>query len=324
MVFPRLRIAVSACLRGTECRYNGGHAQDDFVNDHLAKYADFHPFCPEAAVLGTPRETIRLVGIDSEIHVMGSRSGKDVTKGIKNHIVEIVPNLLQQNLDGAVVKSRSPTCGLERIKVYRPDGQWYGSTDPMTSGLFTGHLKDSAPGLAIEDEGRLNDAWLRENFMVQVFTTARWREFLESEPTLAKFQAFHRDHKYLLMSKNQELYRELGALVSTTRKTNLQESLIGYQYKLFEALAFRSKRGHVKNVLDHIYGYFKKQVTENEKLHYIESVNEFYNGIIPLIAVIKILEQFVKHYGSDYLASQVFFQPYPSDLALRSKVTAYR
>jgi len=324
MHFPRIRIAVSDCLRGTECRYNGGHAQDDFVNKQLAKFADFHPFCPEAVVLGTPRETIRLVGIGNEIHVMGSKSSHDVTEGIKNYTHKMVPKLLEQKLDGAVVKSRSPSCGLDRIKVYRPDGQWYGSTDPMVAGLFTGHLKASDPCLAIEDEGRLNDAWLRENFMVQVFTSARWREFLESEPTLAAFQAFHRDHKYLLMSKNQELYREMGALVSTTRKHNLQESLTGYQYKLFEILAFRSKRGSVKNVLDHIYGYFKKQLTEEEKLHYIETVDEFYNGIIPLIAVIKILEQFVKHHGSDYLKTQVFFHPYPPELALRSKINAYR
>lgn len=324
MTFPRLRIAVSDCLRGTECRYNGGHAQDDFVNKHLAKFADFFPFCPEAVVLGTPRETIRLVGIGNEIHVMGSKSNSDVTEGIQNYTSKMVPKLLEQEIDGAVVKSRSPSCGLERIKVYQPDGQWHGSKDPMTSGLFTGELRNSAPQLAIEEEGRLQDAWLRENYMLQVFTNARWREFLASDPTLAEFQAFHRDHKYLLMSKNQELYREMGALVATTRKQNLPESLLGYQYKLYETMAFRTKRGHVRNVLDHIYGYFKKQITEDEKQHYIETVNEFYDGVIPLIAVIKILEQFVKHYGSDYLATQVFFHPYPAELALRSKITAYR
>lgn len=324
MKFPRIRIALSDCLRGTECRYNGGHAQDDFVNQSLANYADFFPFCPEAVVLGTPRETIRLVGIDDKIHVMGSKSNNDVTQGLQTYNDKMIPKLLAQNIDGAVVKSRSPSCGLERIKVYRPDGQWYGSSDPMGSGLFTGDLKKAAPYLAIEEEGRLQDAWLRENFMVQVFTTARWREFLESDPSLAEFQAFHRDHKYLLLSKNQDLYREMGALVSTTRKNNLSESLAGYQYKLFEALAYRTKRGHVRNVLDHIYGYFKKEITDSEKQHYIETVNEFYDGIIPLIAVIKILEQFVRHYGSDYLSTQVFFHPYPPELALRSKIMAYR
>jgi uncharacterized protein YbgA (DUF1722 family) len=227
-------------------------------------------------------------------------------------------------MDGAVVKSRSPTCGLERIKVYQPSGEWHGSKDPMVSGLFTHDLKNAAPNLAIEEEGRLSDAWLRENFILQAFTSARWREFLESEPTLANFQVFHRDHKYLFLSKNEALYRELGALVATTRRHNLAESLVGYEAKLFDLLACRSKKGHVKNVLDHIYGYFKFQITDGEKTLYHDTVAEFMQDIVPLIAVIKILEQFLSHYGSDYLATQIFFKPYPADLALRSKVTAYR
>ncbi len=322
--YPRIKIAVSDCLRGTECRYNGGHAQDDFVNHDLAKYADFYPFCPEAAAIGTPRETIRLVGVDGQVKVLGSKSSKDFTDGIQAYNEQIIPKFLQKDIDGAVVKSRSPSCGMERIKVYRPDGQWYGSSDPMQAGLFTDQLMKQAPELAIEEEGRLNDAWLRETFMLRVFTKARWREFLAQSPDLNDFQEFHRDHKYLLLSKNESLYREMGALVATTRKHNLNESLLGYQRKLYELLAYRSKRGQVRNVLDHIYGYFKKDISANEKNLYLETVQEFYDGIVPLIAVIKVLEQFLHHYGSDYLQTQVFFHPYPADLALRSKVTAYR
>ena len=324
MHFPRIRIAVSDCLRGTECRYNGGHAQDDFVNHELSKYADFYPFCPEAAVLGTPRETIRLVGFGTEVRVIGPKSETDYTDGIQAYNDLIIPKLVDKNMDGAVVKSRSPSCGLERIKVYQPNGEWHGSKDPMQSGLFTHDLRQTLPHLAIEEEGRLSDAWLRENFMLQVFTSARWREFLESQPTLPRFQAFHRDHKYLFLSKNEELYRELGALVATTRKFNLEQSMKGYENKLFKLLAYRSKKGSVKNVLEHIYGYFKKQITPAEKLHFQETVEEFMQDIVPLIAVIKVLEQFLNHYGSEYLQSQIFFNPYPADLALRSKVTAYR
>ena len=324
MSFPRLKIAVSDCLRGTECRYNGGHSQYDFVNHELAKYADFYPFCPEAATIGTPRETIRLVGVDGKVKVLGSKSKHDYTAGIEDYDNKIIPKFLAKDIDGAVVKSRSPSCGMERIKVYRPDGQWYGSTDPMQAGLFTPQLMESMPSLAIEEDGRLNDAWLRENFMMRVFTKARWREFVNSDPSLVTFQAFHRDHKYLLLSKNETIYREMGALVATTRKYNLTESMLGYQVKLFELLAYRSKRGQVKNVLDHIYGYFKKHATDDEKQFYHETVQEFYQGIVPLITVIKILQQFLNHYGSDYLKSQVFFDPYPADLALRSKITAYR
>ncbi|MDX1796258.1 MAG: DUF523 and DUF1722 domain-containing protein [Hydrogenovibrio sp.] len=324
MSFPRLKIAVSDCLRGTECRYNGGHAQDDFVNHDLAKYADFYPFCPEAAVIGTPRETIRLVGINNEIHVIGPKSETDYTEGLQAYNDKIVPKLLAKHIDGAVVKSRSPSCGLERIKVYQPNGEWHGSKDPMVAGLFTETLRQAAPLLAIEEEGRLQDAWLRESFMLQAFTSARWRELIEADPSLADFQRFHRDHKYLLLSKNEVLYRQMGPLVANTTQQNLEQSMALYQQKLLELLAFRSKRGQVRNVLDHVYGYFKDRLTDDEKQHYRETVTEFIEGIVPLIAVIKLLEQFLKHYGSDYLQTQVFFHPYPADLALRSKVTAYR
>ena len=324
MHFPRIRIAVSDCLRGTECRYNGGHAQDDFVNQHLAKYADFYPFCPEAAVLGTPRETIRLVGIDTQVRVIAPKSNIDYTDKLNTYNAKIVSKLVSQKMDGAVVKSRSPSCGLEQIKVYQPSGEWHASKDPTQAGLFTKQLRQDLPNLAIEEEGRLSDAWLRENFMVQVFTSARWREFLESVPNLSDFQTFHRDHKYLFLSKNEELYREMGALVATTKVHNLSQSIVGYERKLFKLLAHRSTKGAVKNVLVHIYGYFKKQATNAEKQLFQDTVDEFMQDIVPLIAVIKILEQLLNHYGSDYLRSQIFFHPYPADLALRSKVTAYR
>jgi len=336
--FPQIRIAVSDCLLGTECRYNGGHAQDQFILKQLSKYTKLMPFCPEAVVIGTPRETIRLVGHPSEgqsnhigaelnnieVKVIGPKSGTDYTKGLQEYNDKMIPKLLEQKLDGAIVKARSPSCGLERIKIYQPSGEWHGSKDPMVAGKFTSQLKSSAPNLAIEEEGRLSDAWLRESFMMQVFTSARWREFLESEPSLHDFQTFHRDHKYLLLSKNEVLYREMGALVATTRKTNLTESIRGYEEKLFKLLSYRSKKGQICNTLDHIYGYFKTKITEHEKQHYLTSRDEFMQDIIPLIAVIKILEQFLNHYGSNYLASQVFFNPYPADLSLRSKTTAYR
>ena len=236
----------------------------------------------------------------------------------------MIPKLLAQSVDAAVVKSKSPSCGLERIKVYQPTGEWHGSKDPMTSGLFAGQLHHQAPYLAIEDEGRLRDAWLMENFMLHAFTAARWREFLSHSPSLADFQIFHRDHKYLLMSKNEALYREMGQLVAQTRKENLHEQIMAYQQKLFALLGFRTSRGRVRNVLDHVYGYFKQQLSDEEKNHYQTTVAEFVEGSVPLIAVIKVLEQFLNHYGSDYLSTQVFFHPYPADLALRSDIKAYK
>lgn len=322
--FPRLKIAVSDCLKGVECRYNGGHAQDDFVKNRLSEYADFVPFCPEAAVIGTPRETIRLVDVKGRVRVLGSKSNTDYTDGLQTYAEQRVALIKQRDVDGAVVKSKSPSCGLERIKVFRESGEWFGSSDPMGQGLFTAHLQKTLPYLAIEEEGRLQDAWLRENFVMQAFSAARWREFMSSAPDVAGFQAFHRNHKYLLLSKNESLYRQMGPIVAQATAGNLDESLVQYAELFHRAIAEKGRRGQMINVLQHIYGYFKKQASEEEKAFFHESLEEFRQGLIPLIAVIKVLQNFMHHYGSDYLQTQVFFHPYPAELALRSDVSAYR
>ncbi|KUJ71475.1 DUF523 and DUF1722 domain-containing protein [Thiomicrospira sp. WB1] len=322
--FPQVRLAVSDCLRGTECRYNGGHAQDDFLNHGLAPYAKFYPFCPEAPVLGTPRETIRIVNFDGEIRVRGTRTDTDVTQGIEDYNRKMIPKLLSQGVDGAVVKSRSPTCGMERIKFYRPTGEWFGSQDKMGQGLFTARLQREAPWLAVEEEGRLKDAWLRENFVMHVFTQARWREFVEAKPDVKALQTFHRQHKFLLQSKSEAIFREMGPVVAQATPQTLAHALTTYESLLHEALSQHSKRGAVINVLDHMFGFFKASLNAEEKAHYLETREEFRQGIVPMIAVIKVLQQFVRHYGSDYLSEQVFLHPYPAELALRSKVEAYR
>jgi len=324
ITFPKPKIAVSDCLMGTECRYNGGHAQYDFLRKRLAEFVEFKRFCPEAAVIGTPRETVRLVGMPEGIRVIGPKSGQDYTDGLQEYTDKKLNYLHKENIDGAVVKSRSPSCGLERIKVYRPTGEWFGSNDPMDSGLFTKNLREQMPQLAIEEEGRLQDAWLRENFIMHIFAAARWREFLESKPTLAQLQAFHRDHKYLLMSKHDATFRELGSIVAQARKESLESDLEIYQGKFLQALQYRSSRGKMINAIEHMYGYFKDKLNQAEKEHYLETLEEFKQGIVPMISVMKVLEQFLSHYGNNYLATQVLLHPYPAKLALRSNLNAYR
>ncbi|WP_319558448.1 YbgA family protein [Thiomicrorhabdus sp.] len=322
--FPRLNVALSDCLSGCECRYNGGHAQDEFVIHQLAAYADFFKFCPEAPVLGTPREPIRLVQGNDSIRVVGTKSGRDVTDGLLDYTEKKLAFLQKQSLDGAVVKSRSPSCGLERIKVYRPSGEWFGSQDPMDQGVFTKRLQEALPWIAIEEEGRLQDPWLRENFMLHVFTLARWRNFLQKQTGVADLQAFHRDHKYLLLSKNESLYRQMGPIVAEARKDTLQDSLQAYEGLLHRLLATKSNKGKMLNTLEHMYGYFKKQVGDAEKELFRSTLQEFKEGIVPLISVMKLLQQFIHRYGSEYLQGQVILDPYPPELALRSHLQAYK
>lgn len=322
--YPRIQLAVSNCLLGVKCRYNGGHAQDDFVTDRLAKYVDFIPFCPEDAAMGTPRESVRLCRVDDEIRVLGGKSGQDYTQGLVDYNDKMVARLQRKMIDGAVVKAKSPSCGLGRIKIYRPTGEWLGSDKGTGQGLFTQALQRAMPHIALEDEGRLQDPWLRENFVMQLFTLARWREFLAQSPSVADLQTFHRRHKFLLLSKNEALYRQMGPVVAQATKSNWAEDIEAYQALLYQALAAKTQRGSVINVLEHLFGYLKGQVSPSQKAMYLETLAEFRDGVIPLIAMIKLLRQWVDEFEVSYLSDQWIFDPYPADLALRSDLLAFK
>lgn len=320
----KIQLAVSNCLLGVSCRYNGGHAQDHFVTDKLANYVKFIPFCPEDAAMGTPRESVRLCRVESQLRVIGGRSGQDYTDGILDYNQKMVKRLQQKKIDGAVVKAKSPSCGLERIKIYRPSGEWLGSDQGMGSGLFTAHLQQVMPNLAIEDEGRLQDPWLRENFVLQLFAQARWREFVADSPSVAELQQFHRRHKFLLMSKNEALYRQMGPLVAQARQDNLEQSLLDYEQIWLQVLASKTKRTSMINVLEHLYGYVKDFISPVQKNMYRQSLQEFRLGIIPLIVLMKMLHQWIIDFDVIYLQDQWILEPYPSDLALRSDLQAFK
>lgn len=322
--YPTVRLAVSNCLLGTLCRYNGGHAQDGFISHHLAKYVEFIPFCPEDAVMGTPRESVRLCRVEGALRVVGGRSQNDYTDGLVAYNQQKVAELHAQKIDGALVKAKSPSCGLDRIKIYRPTGEWLGSDNGIGQGLFTQTLQTSMPWLAIEDEGRLQDAWLKENFMLQVFAQARWRMFLSEKPGVADLQAFHRRHKFLWLSKNEAIYRQMGPLVAQANSDNLMSSLAAYEALLHRLLATKSKMGAMVNVIEHLYAYVKTRLSPAQKTMYRDTLEEFRQGIIPLIALMKLLQQWINEFEVEYLVDQWILAPYPADLALRSTLTAFK
>jgi uncharacterized protein YbgA (DUF1722 family)/uncharacterized protein YbbK (DUF523 family) len=322
--YPPIRLAVSNCLLGVKCRYNGGHAEDDFVSVCLAKYVELIPFCPEDAAMGTPRESVRLCRVEGEIRVLGGRSGKDYTEGLLEYNNKMVARLVSKQIDGAVVKAKSPSCGLDRIKIYKPTGEWLGTPNGVGQGLFTQALQQAMPYIALEDEGRLVDPWLRENFVLQLFSLARWREFLGESPSVSGFQAFHRRHKFLFLSKNEALYRQMGPVVAQTNLSNWEASIGVYQGLLQQVLASKTQRKAMINVLDHLYGYVKNQVSDYQKSLYRETLEEFREGVIPLIALMKLLRQWVIEFDVDYLVDQWIFDPYPADLALRSDLKAFK
>ncbi|WP_248850005.1 YbgA family protein [Thiomicrospira microaerophila] len=321
---PKIRLAVSNCLLGVKCRYNGGHAQDDFLTDRLAKFVELIPFCPEDAAMGTPRESVRLCEVDQQIRVLGGRSGTDYTDGLVDYNRKMIDRLVKKQIDGALVKAKSPSCGLDRIKIYKPTGEWLGSEKGIGQGLFTQALQQKMPHIALEDEGRLFDPWLRENFVLQLFSLARWRTFISQPQSVKNFQVFHRRHKFLLLSKNEALYRQMGPIVAQTTSQNWEESTERYQDLFWRVLASKTQRSAMINVLDHLYGYVKSQVSDYQKNLYLESLEEFREGIIPLIALMKLLRHWVVEFKVDYLSDQWIFDPYPAELALRSEINAFK
>lgn len=317
-----MKIGVSSCLLGNQCRYDGSGAKDKFVVDELTQYFELIGYCPEEPIFGTPRDTIRLVEVQEKVRVHIGKSGEDVTSKLQDSSMQFAKKAKVDNLCGFILKSKSPTCGLERVKVYQQNNN--APSEKKGIGFFAKELKKVYPYLPIEEEGRLNDPWLKENFLMQVFSFADITTFLKNKPQFKELVAFHTTYKYLIYAKSESAYKTLGNIVANHQKLPLKEVLDAYKIEFFKAI---SEKGTIKktyNVLLHILGYFKKLITKEEKEHILDACNEYKNGIIPLIAVTKLINLYVKRFHQSYLESQKFLNPYPKELSLRSDIKAYK
>ncbi len=317
-----MKIGISACLLGEKCRYDGAGNKDDFVVNQLASYFKLVPYCPEAIIFGTPRESIRLVDVDGEVRVISNKLQKDVTKELEEISYTLALKAFDDHLCGFIFKSKSPSCGVERVKLYQNNGS--NMCEKKGTGLFAKAVQQKQPFLPVEDEGRLNDPWLKENFLMQIFAYRDLDIFLQSEPTMHKLIEFHTSYKYLIYAKSQQSYKVLGAIVANSEKKKLASLLQEYKVSFLTAIALKGDRKKTYNVLLHILGYFKKDISPEEKEHILSSCDEYKEGIIPLIAVIKLLNLYVKRFDHPYLKKQKFLNPYPKELALRSDVKAYK
>ncbi|WP_417325477.1 YbgA family protein [Halarcobacter sp.] len=317
-----MKLGISSCLLGTTCRYDGGHSRDKFIVNELSNYFDFEAFCPERLVFPTPRPAIRLVKSDGEVTIRTSNDNEDVTDTITEISKELVKKIEDNQLCGFILKSKSPTCGMERVKIY-PDKK-NGQSENVGVGVFAKELKERFPYLPIEEEGRLGDPWLRENFLMQVFAYKSLFEFLEKNPNINDLVEFHTSYKYLIYAKSHNAYKELGNIVANRDKKPLETILEEYRELFLKTIAQKGTINNTYNVLLHIYGYFKKVISKEEKDDILETLEDFKKGIVPLIAVIKIIKLYTNKFDIEYLKTQVFINPYPKDLALRSKVEAYR
>ncbi len=315
----KIHVGVSACLLGQEVRYDGGHTRNRYVTDVLGRWFQWVPVCPEVEFgLPTPRPPMRLEGDPAAPRLVVTSTGEDLTEGMRRFAARRARALEREGpaLCGFIFKSKSPSSGMARVKVYGAKGI------PVNkgSGLFARAVMDRFPNLPVEEEGRLNDPGLRENFLERVFTCHRWQQLNEQRPTVGRLVAFHTRHKLLLMSHSPRHYRELGRLVAAGKQARPRELYSRYERGLMAALRLRATAAKQVNVLQHMMGYFKRDLTGDEKAELLEQFQRYRHGLTPLIVPLTLINHYVRKYRQPYLAEQVYLNPHPAELKLRNHV----
>ena len=310
----KIPVGVSACLLGCEVRFDGGHKRDRFLLEDLSRHFDWIRVCPEVEIgLGTPRESIRLVGRPEAPRLVAPRSGRDLTERMEYHAASRVQGLRARRIRGFVLKKDSPTCGMERVRVW--DGEI-----PVREGqgLFARALTEAWPTLPVEEEGRLNDPNLRDSFLTRVFAYDRWLTFRDGAPDAGGLVAFHTAHKLLLLAHDPVAYRSLGRLVAEQATLGLEEVLDRYEEGFMGALARTASRGRHANVLQHLVGYLKRRVEGEDRSRLLEVIEEYREGWVPLVTPVTLLRETFSRHPDPWVAAQNYLEPHPRDLAVWS------
>ena len=317
MTAAPLRLGISRCLLGDEVRFDGGHKRDSFLTDVFGQFVEWVPVCPEVeAGLGTPREAMRLVGNPQRPRLMTITSKHDHTEALEAMIDGRLESLRELNLSGFVFKRGSPSCGIERVRVYTHQGM----PSHSGAGIFARAFRDEFPLIPVEEEGRLCDQGLRENFIERVFCYRRYQDLINHGVTKRAIVAFHTIHKYLLMAHSQPHFQLLGKLVGRMGQYRPMELAHKYGELFMEALAVKATvRKHV-NVLQHILGYFKKRLGAQEKAELLEVIRDYHRGLTPLIVPLTLIKHYVQLFDVVYIRDQVYLNPHPKELMLRNHV----
>jgi uncharacterized protein YbgA (DUF1722 family)/uncharacterized protein YbbK (DUF523 family) len=311
------RIGVSACLLGQAVRWDGGHKRDRFLNDALAPWVEWVAVCPEIEIgLGAPRETIRLVGNALRPRLVGGASGADHTDAMRAYAEAKLAELERLDLCGYVLKSDSPTCGMERVRVYDRRGM----ARREGVGAFARVLLERMPELPVEEEGRLNDAGLREAFLERVFARKRWRDFLRGGLSPRRLVDFHRVHKYLLMAHSPRHYSALGRIVADAGRTERAELERRYGTMLTQALRERATVPRHVNVLQHLAGYFKDRLDSAGRQELAGVFADYARRLVPLVVPVTLVRHHARALDVAYLQDQVYLAPGPKELMLRNYV----
>jgi len=313
----KILLGISSCLLGNNVRYDGGHKLDHFLVDTLGQYVDWVPVCPEVeSGLPVPREAMHLIGDPEDPRLVTIRTGVDHTARMKRWAKKRTTELEKEGLCGFVFKSRSPSSGMRGVKIYTDAGM----PNTTGSGIFAHAFMKEFPLLPVEDEGRMHDPGLRENFIERVFVYRRWQEYIRKDGSLGGLVAFHTDHKYLVMAHSQKHYTALGKMVASGKSARRDRLHADYLKTLMEGLQLLATPKKNTNVLQHMAGYFKDEISAEEKKELLEVIVSYHDGLVPLIVPITLLKHYVRKYKDAYLSRQVYLNPHPLELMLRNHV----
>lgn len=312
-------IGVSQCILGAEVRFNGGHKLSRFVADTLGTYVRFVPVCPEVEIgMGTPRETVRLELHDGEEapRMVAPKSGRDWTKEMYGYAKAKANELAKLPLCGYILQKGSPSCGMERVRIYRDTG----IPKRDGRGVFAQALMDKLPHLPVEEDGRLNDARLRENFIERVFAYRRLRDLFSGRWTVGQLVAFHAREKLLLLAHDRPAYQELGRLVARAKQVPRKELVDTYSGLYLDGLKKIATTRKQVNVLQHIAGYFKKVLDDGDRQEVHDQIEAYRQGLVPLVVPLTLIKHHLRRHEVPYLAQQSYLEPHPRELMLRNHV----
>ncbi len=312
---PLIRVGISSCLLGRKVRFDGGHKLDTLITETLGKYFEWAPVCPEMELgLGAPRESVHLAGKAENPRLIGVKSGIDHTEAMKSWAARRLEELSGLGLCGYILKKDSPSCGMERVRVYGSSG----TAQRTGSGIYAGMLLRQFSSLPVEEEGRLRDTEIRENFVERVFAWHRWQEFVNTRPRARDLVGFHTRHKLTLSSHSDGHYRRLGQFVARAGGRKPAEILEGYGRLLMESLRVPATRKKHANVLFHVLGFLKRELDETDKAELVASIENYRNGLAPLVVPLTLFSHHLRRHPIPWILDQVYLNPYPAELRLRN------
>jgi len=311
----RPKIGISTCLLGEQVRYDGGHKLDRFLTNTFGQFVEWVPVCPEVECgLPIPRESMRLEGDPEHPRLVTSRTRRDLTERMVNWARKRLKELEKEDLCGFVFKSKSPSSGMERVKVFDK----HGMPHKVGSGIFAGAFMKRFPLIPVEEDGRLHDPELRENFIERIFCLDRYRNMLRSDATVKGLSDFHAKHKMLLMAHDSDITRKMGALVGQARGRQRDRLFAEYEAMMIKALSRKATRRKNANVLMHMMGYLKKHLTADEKQEMLAIISQYKEELIPLIVPVTLMSHYVRKHDEPYLKLQYYLNPHPIELKLRN------